>query len=153
MFRRILVTTDGTAHSGRAIRSAARLARSRRASLIIFHAIPRYRPPYVMEGMPYAWPSEAAYLKSTDSQARKILASARAIASRNGVAARTLQAYGDDTARAIIAAAHRSRAGLIVMASHGRRGLEKLLLGSETQKVLARAKLPVLVVPYRSPSR
>ena len=153
MFRRILVATDGTAHSGRAIRTAARLARSCRTSLTIFHAIPHYRPPYVLEGMPYAWPGEAEYLKSTDRQARKILASARAIATRNGVAARILQAHGDDTSKAIIAAARRSRAGLIVMASHGRRGFEKLLLGSETQKVLARAQLPVLVVPYRSPRR
>lgn len=146
MFRRILVATDGSAHSGRAIRSAARLARSCRASLTIFHAIPRFRTPYVMEGMTYAWPSEAEYLESTDRQGRKVLASARAIASRNGVTARTMQAYGDDTSKAIIAAARRSRAGLIVMASHGRRGFEKLLLGSETRKVLARTKLPVLVV-------
>ena len=146
MFRRILVPTDGSAHSGRAVKSAARLARTCRASLTIFHAIPPYRTPYVAEGMNYAWPTETQYLKSTDRQARKVLAKARAIASRNGVAARTLQAYEDDTSRAIIAAARKTRAGLIVMASHGRRGLEKLLLGSETQKVLARTKLPVLVV-------
>jgi nucleotide-binding universal stress UspA family protein len=146
MFHRILVTTDGSAHSSRAIRTAARLARNCRASLTIFHAIPRFRTPYVMEGMTYAWPSEPEYLKSTDRQARKILASARTIASKNGVAARTLQAYADDTSKAIIAAARRSRTGLIVMASHGRRGFERLLLGSETQKVLARTKLPVLVV-------
>lgn len=99
-----------------------------------------------MEGMTYAWASEAEYLESTDRQDRKVLASARAIASRNGMTARTMQAYGDDTSKAIIAAARRSRAGLIVMASHGRRGLERLLLGSETRKVLARTKLPVLVV-------
>lgn len=146
MFRRILVATDGSAHSRRAIRFAARLARTCGASLMIFHALARYRAPYVMEGMAYQWPSEAEYLKSANKQARKILASGRAIASRNGVAARTLQAYGDDASRAIIAAARRSRAGLIVMASHGRRGIERLLLGSETQKVLARTKLPVLVV-------
>lgn len=146
MFRRILVSTDGSAHSRRAVRSAARLARSCRASLTIFHSIPRYQTPYVMEGMTYAWPSEAEYLKSTERQARKILASARAIAARNGIAARSLQTYGNDTSQAILAAARKTRAGLIVMASHGRRGIEKLLLGSETQKVLARTRLPVLVV-------
>ncbi|MDH4260354.1 MAG: universal stress protein [Gammaproteobacteria bacterium] len=146
MFRRILVATDGSAHSRRAIRFAARLARTCKASLTIFHAVAHYRAPYVMEGMAYQWPSEAEYRKSANNQARKILAQARAIASKNGVTARILQAYGDDTSRAIIAAARRSRAGLIVMASHGRRGIERLLLGSETQKVLARTKLPVLVV-------
>ena len=146
MFRRILVPTDGSVHSSRAVKSAARLARTCRASLTIFHAIPPYRTPYVVEGMNTAWPSEAQYLKSMDGQARKIIARARAIASRNGVTARTAQTYDDDTSRAIIAAARKTRAGLIVMASHGRRGLEKLLLGSETQKVLARTKLPVLVV-------
>lgn len=146
MFRRILVSTDGSPRSNRAIRSAAALARTCGASLTIFHAIPAYRTPYYAEGMSFAWPSETQYLKGTDREAGKLLARARALASKQGVVATTAQVHSSDTSQAIVAAAGKARADLVVMASHGRKGLQKLLLGSETQKVLARTRIPVLVV-------
>lgn len=146
MFRRILVSTDGSTHSSRAVRSAARLARKCGASLTIFHTNPTYRMPYIADGMSFAWPSESEYVKSTNQGCKRLLAKASAVAARNGVKARTMQAYNDDVSRAIVDAARKARADLIVMASHGRKGVEKLLLGSETQKVLARTKLPVLVM-------
>lgn len=146
MFRRILVSTDGSPRSARAIRSAAGLARVCRASLTIFHVIPAYRTPYNAEAMAFAWSSETQYLKSTGREAAKLLAKARTLAARRGVAATTMQAHSLDISLAIVAAAGRIRADLVVMASHGRKGLEKLLLGSETQRVLARTKIPVLVV-------
>jgi nucleotide-binding universal stress UspA family protein len=71
---------------------------------------------------------------------------ARALAAKEGVAATTAHAHDDETASAVVAAASKTKADLIVMASHGRKGLEKLLIGSETQRVLARTKIPVLVV-------
>jgi nucleotide-binding universal stress UspA family protein len=146
MFRRILVSTDGSPRSNRAIRSAAALARICGASLTIFHAIPAYRMPYYAEGMSFAWPSETQYLKGTDREAAKLLARARALAAKQGVAATTAQVRSTDTSQAIVTAAGKARADLIVMASHGRKGVEKLLLGSETQRVLARTRIPVLVV-------
>lgn len=63
-----------------------------------------------------------------------------------GREATTAHSYSDSPAEAILATAKKFKADLIVMASHGRKGLDKLLLGSETQRVLARTKLPVLVV-------
>ena len=57
-----------------------------------------------------------------------------------------MYAYNDSPAEAIVAAATKAKADVIVIASHGRKGLQKFLLGSETQKVLALTKLPVLVV-------
>ena len=146
MFRRIVVSTDGSPHSNRAIKSAAALARICGASLTIFHAIPAYRMPYYAEGMSFAWPSETQYLKGADRETAKLLARARALAAKQGVAATTAQVHSADTSMAIVAAAGKARADLIVMASHGRKGLQKLLLGSETQKVLARTRIPVLVV-------
>lgn len=146
MFRRILVSTDGSPRSNRAIQSAAGLARICGASLTIFHAIPAYRTPYHAEAMIVAWPSEAQYLKSTGREAAKLLARARALAAKQGVPVTTAQAHTIDTSLAIVTAARKTRADLVVMASHGRKGLEKLLLGSETQKVLARTKIPVLVM-------
>ena len=146
MFHRILVSTDGSPRSSRAIKTAAELAQTHGATLTIFHAIPTYRTPYYAEGMGFAWPSETQYLKGMGREAARILAGARALAAKQGVASTAVHAQGDDIALAIVAAAGKARADLIVMASHGRKGLGKLLLGSETQKVLARTGVPVLVV-------
>lgn len=146
MFRQILVSTDGSPRSGRAIKAAAKLARIHGATLTIFHAIPTYRTPYYAEGMGFAWPSETQYVKAAAGDATRVLRKASALASRQGNGARTMQAQSDDIARAIVAAATKIRADLIVMASHGRKGLGKLLLGSETQKVLAYTRSAVLVV-------
>ena len=146
MFRRILVSTDGSPRSNRAIKSAAALARSCGASLTIFHAIPVYRTLYYGEGMTFAWPSETQYLKVAGRTTAKLFARARALAAKQGIAAVTMQAHNVDTSLAIVTAAGKARADLVVMASHGRKGLQKLLLGSETQKVLARTRIPVLVV-------
>jgi nucleotide-binding universal stress UspA family protein len=146
MFRRIFVATDGSPRSNRAIKSAAGLARVCGASLTIFHAVPAYRTPYYVEAMNFTWPSETQYLKVTAREATKLLARARALAAKQGITATTAQARTSDTSQSIAAAASNARADLVVMASHGRKGLEKLLLGSETQKVLARTKIPVLVM-------
>jgi nucleotide-binding universal stress UspA family protein len=114
--------------------------------LTIFHAIQAYRTPYYVEGMSFAWPSENQYAQGTGRAAERLLARARRLATKQGVAAVAKQSYGDDIAMAIVAAAGKARADLIVMASHGRKGIGKLLLGSETQKVLTRTKTPVLIV-------
>ena len=122
------------------------LARSCRASLTIFHAIQGYRTPYDAEGMSFAWPSETQYAQGTGRAAARLLDRARRLAAKLGVATATKQSYTEDTATAIVNVAGKARADLIVMASHGRKGLGKLLLGSETQKVLSRTRTPVLVV-------
>jgi nucleotide-binding universal stress UspA family protein len=146
MFRRILVSTDGSARSNRAVKSAAKLARSCGGSLTIFHTIQAYRTPYYVEGTSFAWPSETQYVQGTGRAAARLLETARRLATKLGVAAVTKQSYSDDVAMAIVNAASKARADLIVMASHGRKGLGKLLLGSETQKVLTRTRTPVLVM-------
>ncbi len=146
MFRRILVSTDGSARSDRAVKSAALLAQCCGASLTIFHAIPAYRTPYYVEGMGFAWPSETQYVKGADREAAKLLRKARSLTANLGVEAKTRQSHSAEISQAIVAAAGKARADLIVMASHGRKGLDRLLLGSETQKVLTRTKIPVLVV-------
>ena len=75
-----------------------------------------------------------------------LLANAKSKVERKGVKVATVYVYNDSPAEAIVAAATKAKADLIVIASHGRQGLQKLLLSSETQKVLALTKLPVLVV-------
>lgn len=146
MFKSILVSTDGTTQSNHAIKAAAALAKDLGATLTLFHASRTYHALYYPDGAGFAWPPQKQYLKEAAADADKVLTSARALAEKHGVKAATAQASSDSPADAIIAAAKKFKADLIVMASHGRRGLDKLLLGSETQKVLAHTKHPVLVV-------
>ena len=146
MYRRILVSTDGTPRSGRAVKTAAGLARICGSALTIFHAIPIYRTPYYPEGVGFDWPSESHYLKESGREADKMLSRARALARKEGAEPTVARVHQDDVASAVVAAATKANADLIVMASHGRKGLEKLLIGSETQRVLARTRIPVLVV-------
>lgn len=146
MFKCIPVPTDGTKQSNHAVKTAARRAADFGATLIVFHASRTYQSLYYPDGVGLAWPPKKQYEKESAAGADKVLTSATALAKKLGVGAATAHSYSDSPAEAIIAAAKKSKADLIVMASHGRKGLDKLLLGSETQKVLAHAKLPVLVV-------
>jgi len=67
-------------------------------------------------------------------------------AAGQGVKARGATVKSDRVAESVIAAARKHKAGLIVMASHGRKGIQRLLLGSETQHVLTHSSVPVLVL-------
>lgn len=114
--------------------------------LLIFHASRTYEALYYPDGVGMVWPPKEKYEKEAAAGADKVLKGASALAKKLGVKATTAHSYSDSPAEAIIATAKKFKADLIVMASHGRKGLDKLLLGSETQRVLARTKLPVLVV-------
>ena len=146
MFKFILVSTDGTTQSNHAVQTAAALATGLGATLMVFHASRTYQSLYYPDGVGMAWPPRKKYEKDASAGADKVLESASALAKKLGVKATTAHSYSDSPAEAIVATAKKFKADLIVMASHGRRGLDKLLLGSETQKVLAHTKLPVLVV-------
>ncbi len=146
MSERILVPVDGSPHSNRAVKTAARFARAKGDRLVLFHAVPAYRSPIYAEGYAFDWPPESIYLKESAAAAAKLLDRAKALATANKATATVMQVRSDYAAQAILAAARKSRATMIVMGSHGRTGLEKFLLGNETQKVLAKTKLPVLVV-------
>jgi nucleotide-binding universal stress UspA family protein len=146
MFRRILCATDGSKRSAHAVKTAAELAHGSGALLTIVHVTPDYRTPYYPDGVMIDWPSEKDYKRDCKAAADKVFAKDAAIALKEGVEAETLHLFGDSPADEILGAAKKAKADLIVMASHGRKGFEALLLGSETQKVLARTTVPVLVV-------
>ena len=146
MFKFILVPIDGTTQSNHAVKTAAKLAKNLGATLTIYHASRSYKSMYLPEGMPVAWPPEKQFLKEASAAAEKVLTSAVALAKKQGVQATTAHSHNDSPADAILSTAKKLKSDLIVMASHGRTGLDKLLLGSETQRVLARTRLPVLVV-------
>jgi nucleotide-binding universal stress UspA family protein len=145
-YQRILVTTDGSTLSNRAVRSAIDLAAAVGAELVAMHVVPHY-PINYFEGALTLSPSEIARTeKAWVEKAEEILSRVVSQASAKGVKARPVVAKSDEVARAILAAAKKNRCDLIVMASHGRRGLQRVLLGSETQHVLTHGTTPVLVL-------
>jgi nucleotide-binding universal stress UspA family protein len=143
MFRHILVPTDGSVLSQRAVDAAIQLARPLGARVTALHVIARFHASDVIMSLLEA--NREDYEQAALEFARTELASARRAAEAAGVACEGLHVTGDDVAREIVGAATRSGCDLILMASHGRRGIEAVLLGSETQKVLAQSRLPVLV--------
>ena len=146
MYKHILVPTDGSKLSAKAIRAAARLARLSGAKLTGLCVTPPYVPPVYTEGMTtYGVVSARAHKELKEKEAKKALAVVEIEGQTSGVEVSKISLTADQPWRAIIGTARSKRCDLIVMASHGRRGLSALLLGSETAKVLTHSKIPVLV--------
>ena len=146
MYKNLLVATDGSKLSGKAVAHAIELAEALGSTITAFYAAPDYPMPAYADGIVYEPVSRKEYAKLAGQDAEKILSAAVAKAKTAGVECKTAFAIAAAPWEAILAAAKKSKADAIVMASHGRRGLTAVLLGSETQKVLTHSKLPVIVV-------
>ncbi|HSV35256.1 MAG TPA: universal stress protein [Ramlibacter sp.] len=146
MYRRILVATDGSELSKKAVDSAIGLAKATGAELIATYVVPRYPASY-FEGSALLTHAEvAATEKQWALQGQAVLDHVREAAQSQGVTAKGILERSDLVAEAILATAGKYECDLIVMASHGRKGLTRVLLGSETQHVLTHGSLPVLVL-------
>jgi nucleotide-binding universal stress UspA family protein len=146
MYKHILVATDGSKLSAKAIPAAVALAKSSGAKLTGVYVIEKYVAAAFADGVMYGpVMSPKRYKEITGRESRKALGAVEREASANGVQCTTMAIIADSPWAGIIVAATSKRADLIVMASHGRRGLSGLLLGSETSKVLTHSKIPVLV--------
>ena len=146
MFRNILLPTDGSSLSTRGVRAGLRLAKSLGARATAVYVVAPYVPPMYGEGMLYGSAySPEAYRKAAQQQAEKVLTSVEKDARGAGVRCKTLFVTDPRPWKGLLKAARREQCDAISMASHGRGGLGALLLGSETTKVLAHSKLPVVV--------
>lgn len=145
MFKNILVPTDGSELSGGTVRRAVTFAREAGAQIVFFYAQPDFPMPIYGEGALIDPTTPEQFAQAAASEAEAILSQARSVAEASGVTATTDTTVNEVPYEAIIDAANRHGCDLIFMASHGRRGLAGLLLGSETQKVLTHSKVPVLV--------
>ncbi len=145
MFRRILVPTDGSELSTEALKSAVGLAKESGATLVLLNVQPVYRPPIVAEVPVADVFSQEEYEAGARQVADKVLADAQALAAAASVPTQLVPQLDASPWEAIIRVARDEGCDLIFMASHGRRGVVGLLLGSETQKVLTHCKIPVLV--------
>lgn len=146
MYERILVATDGSALSDKAVGHALDLAKLSGATVIALKVIPRYPRSY-LEGGTTMDVSEIKRIEAQwATQAQAVLEKIKADGKAMGIKVKTSIAKSDLIAESIIGAADKQKADLIVMASHGRKGLKRLLLGSETQHVLTHSHVPVLVL-------
>lgn len=145
MFKHILVPTDGSQLSGDTVKRAIEFAKETSARITFFFAKPDYPVAFYGEGALIDPTTPDKFAEMAEQQAREILAAHEASAKAAGVSCASLTSISDIPYEAIIAGAEQVGADLIFMASHGRRGISGLLLGSETQKVLTHSKIPVLV--------
>lgn len=143
MYKNILVPTDGSELAGKAVQHGITFAKEIGAKITVltvtmpFHVLSL--DPQVVEDTP------DQYVKQVQEHAAKMLDSVAKAARVEGLACETVQVEHQHPYRAIIDTAKSKGCDLIVMASHGRRGVSAIVLGSETVKVLTHSKIPILV--------
>ena len=150
MFKHLLVPTDGSDLSQDTVRRAVSFAREAGAQITAFYAKPEYPVTYYGEGALIDSTTPEQFAELAEQQAQQNLGFVEELCQQAGVPCNKLSLTNDITYEAIIEAATQCGCDLIFMASHGRKGLSGLLLGSETNKVLTHSTIPVLV--YRTPS-
>ena len=146
MYKRILVATDVSTLSKKAVTSAIGLAAACGAELIALKVVPRYPQAYFEGSIPLSVQDVSRVEKQWTDTAQAAVDAVVKSAKAKNVVAKGVTAKSDVVSDAIIAAAKKQNADLIVMASHGRKGIKRLLLGSETQQVLTHSHVPVLVL-------
>jgi nucleotide-binding universal stress UspA family protein len=143
MYSNVLIPTDGSELSGKAVEHGLALAKWIGAKATALTVLQPFHTLTIDTQMIEDTP--ARYKARMQENAEKILAAVAAAAQAAGVVCATVQAEHEHPYRAIIDIATSKGCDLIVMASHGRRGISALVLGSETVKVLTHCKVPVLV--------
>ena len=145
MYKRILISTDGSEVAQKGVDHGLSLAKSIGAKVTIVTVTERFpvsAGPHWIPG-----PTEIADYEARQKEAAtNVLADVKAVADRLGVDSETVHVPEGQPAEAIVEIAKKRQCNLIVMASHGRRGLGRLLLGSQTSEVLVSSPVPVLVV-------
>jgi nucleotide-binding universal stress UspA family protein len=146
MYRRILVATDGSTLSKKAVRASIGLASTMEAELVALYVVPRYPVSYFEGGVSVSQADIAQTEKQWSERGQAVVDAVREAAEADGVKAKAVLTRSDLVAESIMSAAKKYKCDLVVMASHGRKGLKRVLLGSETQHVLTHSTVPVLVL-------
>lgn len=146
MYKKILVATDGSTLSKKAVASAIGMAQLTGAELVALKAVPRYPQTYFEGGVALAASEVTRIEKQWAAHAQSVVDAVAKTAQAKGVKVKALTVKSDLVSEAIIGTAKKQKCDLIIMASHGRRGIKRLLLGSETQQVLTHSHIPVLVL-------
>ena len=143
MFKHLLMPTDGSPASNDAITKGVALAKSEHARVTGIHVMPEYR--MLMFRTETLQDTKEQFAAERRAEAEQFLAVIKDAAREANVECDVVATTSNHPYEEIIKAAEERGCDLVVMASHGRRGVRGLLLGSETQKVLTHSKVPVLV--------
>jgi nucleotide-binding universal stress UspA family protein len=146
MYDKILVATDGSNLSKKAVSSAISLAALTGASLVALKVVPRYPQSYFEGGLALQAVEIGRIEKQWADEGQAVVDEVKKLAELQGVKTRPVTIKSDIVSDAVIATAKKHKCDLIVMASHGRKGVKRLLLGSETNQVLTHSHIPVLVL-------
>jgi nucleotide-binding universal stress UspA family protein len=146
MFKHVLLPTDGSTLSNKAVKLGLAFAKKINARVTVLHVVPEFRA--LPDGgiVPLNPMLKKRFVDDSAALAQKLLDAVARQAEARGVKCETISAADNLPYQQIIAIAKKQKCDVIMMASHGRHGLSSLLLGSETAKVLTQAKVPVLVV-------
>ena len=143
MFKRILIATDGSALAQKAVTQGLALAKALRAEVVVVHVTASWTSMPVSD-LGLALPPEN-YDRIASESAQNILAPVAAAAREASLACRTLHVRDRLAAQGILETAAAVNASLVVLSSHGRSGLARLLLGSEANEVVNHSRIPVLI--------
>ncbi|QDL38281.1 universal stress protein [Rhodoferax sediminis] len=143
MFKHILVPVDGSPTAALAIDKAVGLAKAFGSTVTAIYVIDPY--PFTGVGTDYAY-GQAQYLTAATAEANEAIKGAKQTFEAAGITVKTTLVEGHAVYKGILQTAESGGVDLIVMGSHGRRGIEKLMLGSVAQRVVSHAHVPVLVV-------
>ncbi len=146
MYQRILIATDGSRLSAKAAQTGQQLAELTGAQLLFLNVVPRYPVSYFEGGASVSVLEVGRIEKQWADKAQALVDQLKLKAEARGLKAKALTVKSDLVAEAVIASAKKNKCDLIIMASHGRRGIKRLLLGSETSNVLTHSSVPVLVL-------
>ena len=143
-YRKILVAFDGSAPSTKGLREAVRVAKHTGAQLVVLHVVNEF---YAFASLDGIAPG-ADLVPALREDGRRPLAKAKALAEKAGVRVTTIlrETLGGPASDAIVREARRQRADLVVLGTHGRRGLRRMVLGSDAEQVVRTASTPVLLV-------
>lgn len=146
MYKRIMVATDGSHLSQKAVDSAIEMAVHFKAELLAVNVVPHFIQTYFEGSFAVSDVDSKKIEEQWVQTAQKLLDKVEVHAKAKGVVTGTKVVKSDDIAQGLIDQANHYKADLIIMASHGRKGIKRLLLGSETTAVLTHVKIPVLVL-------
>jgi nucleotide-binding universal stress UspA family protein len=146
MYTHILIPTDGSSFAQNGVDHGLSLAKLLGSKVTIVTATEAFPFPTGVAAWHVTADDITRYQAESKKTAEELLASIKAIAERMGIVADTVHVPDARGAAAILATAQEAGCNLIVMASHGRRGVKRLLLGGQAAEVVANSPVPVLIV-------
>jgi len=144
-YKRILVPVDGSKTSNRGLREAIRLARGQHAKLQLVHIVDQH---YALMSAPEAGAQIAGVIQALKQGGRRVLRNAEALVKRQRLSCTgvLLETMSGPAASLIVRQARKWRADLIVLGTHGRRGVSRLVMGSDAEQVVRTSPVPVMLV-------